>query len=66
MEINENAPGNISQKGGKGGTTDNESGHDPDHEGVEVPLDTDDEAPVEEEMSDVDANNSVSEEHPQP
>ncbi|MBV4542200.1 hypothetical protein [Pseudomonas vlassakiae] len=35
-------------------------------ENVEVPLPGDDEAPVEEEMQDVDANNSVSSEHPQP
>ncbi len=36
------------------------------HDEPEVPLPADDEAPVEEEMSDVDANNSVSSEHPQP
>ncbi|CAG8863636.1 hypothetical protein PS627_00574 [Pseudomonas fluorescens] len=65
MEIDENAPGNISQKGG-GGTTDNESGHDPKHDGVEQPLAKDDDAPVDEEMADVDANNSVSGEHPHP
>jgi hypothetical protein len=33
---------------------------------VEVPLQGDDEAPIEEEMKDVDANNSVSSEHPEP
>lgn len=36
------------------------------HENVEVPLPADDEAPVEEDMKDVDANNSVSSEHPEP
>lgn len=66
MEINENAPGNISQKGGRGGTTDNESGHDPSHEDAGVPLEPNDEAPVEKEMPDVEANNSVSSEHPHP
>ncbi|MFJ4067678.1 hypothetical protein ACIPW4_20595 [Pseudomonas sp. NPDC089996] len=38
----------------------------PTRENVEVPLSGDDEAPVEEEMKDVQANNSVSSEHPQP
>ncbi len=32
----------------------------------EVPLPSDDEGPIEEEMEDVQANNSVSAEHPQP
>ncbi|WP_060513383.1 hypothetical protein [Pseudomonas sp. NBRC 111124] len=36
------------------------------NENVEVPLQGDDEAPVEEDMKDVEANNSVSSEHPQP
>jgi hypothetical protein len=34
--------------------------------GGEVPLSSDDDAPIEEEMRDVDANNSVSSEHPEP
>ncbi|MHB2080728.1 hypothetical protein [Pseudomonas asiatica] len=34
--------------------------------GGEVPLPSDDEGPIEEEMEDVQANNSVSAEHPQP
>lgn len=33
---------------------------------VEVPLPPDDESPIEEQMDDVDANNSVSSEHPDP
>jgi hypothetical protein len=98
MDINENAPGNISQGGVTSGT-DNETGFDPNrgsdkpqmdeedidqlegHQlieprepGVEVPLDneseiplpSDNETPVDEEMDDVDANNSVSSEHPAP
>jgi hypothetical protein len=97
MEINEDAPGNISQKGVTSGT-DNETGFDP-REGAgkapaaqsqphqpaggkvsnarkddgsepladnasEVPLAPDDEAPVDENMADVEANNSVSSDHP--
>ena len=65
MDIDENAPGNISQQGVTGGT-DNEAGHDPKNSGTEVPLPVDDESPVDEEMIDVDANNSVSSEHPDP
>lgn len=37
MEIDENAPGNISQKGVSGGT-DNETGHDPKRSGTEAPF----------------------------
>jgi hypothetical protein len=33
---------------------------------TEVPLPADDQAPIEEEMKDVDANNAVSSEHPEP
>ncbi|MCK1792846.1 hypothetical protein [Pseudomonas violetae] len=65
MEIDENAPGNISQQGVSGGT-DNETGHDPRRSGTEVPFPADEEAPVDEEMTDVDANDSVSSEHPIP
>ena len=65
MDIDENAPGNISQQGVTV-ATDNETGHDPKRDKSEVPLPADDEAPVDEEMTDVDANNSVSSEHPEP
>ncbi|MCY1181818.1 hypothetical protein D9M71_386370 [compost metagenome] len=65
MKIDENAPGNISQQG-VGGKTDNETGHDPKRNEPEVPLPADDQTPVEEELSDVEANNSVSSEHPDP
>lgn len=64
MDIDENAPGNKSQQGVTGGT-DNETGHDPEGKESEVPLPADDETPVDEEMTDVDANNSVSSEHPE-
>ncbi|MFJ7281877.1 hypothetical protein [Pseudomonas sp. NPDC099000] len=64
MEIDENAPGNISQAGVTN-TTDNEAGHDPKGKEPEVPLPADDEASVDEDMTDVDANNSVSSEHPE-
>lgn len=65
MDIDENAPGNKSQQKVTR-TTDNETGHDPQRNEPEVPLPPDDEAPVDEEMVDVDANNSVSSEHPKP
>lgn len=98
MDIDEKAPGNISQGGVTSGT-DNETGFDPnrgsekpqlDEEDIdrleghqlieprepgvdvppgnesEIPLPSDDETPVDEEMDDVDANNSVSSEHPAP
>lgn len=64
MDIDENAPGNISQSGATS-STDNEAGHDPKGNESEVRLPADDEAPVDEEMSDVDTNNSVSGEHPE-
>lgn len=63
MDINENAPGNISQKGVTS-NTDNETGHDPKKHESEAPLPADDESSVDEEMLDVDAVNSVSSEHP--
>lgn len=65
MDIDEKAPGNTSQQEVTR-TTDNETGHDPRRDESEVPLPADDEAPVEEDMSDVEANNSVSSEHPEP
>lgn len=63
MQIDEKAPGNISQQEVTR-TTDNETGHDPRRDEPEGTLPADDEASVEEDMSDVDANNSVSSEHP--
>ncbi|MBM3104289.1 hypothetical protein IIE18_04040 [Pseudomonas sp. V1] len=65
MDIDENAPGNTSQQGG-GGKADNETGHDPKHKEGEIPLPADDQAPVDKELADVEANNSVSSEHPEP
>jgi hypothetical protein len=65
MDIDERAPGNISQSSVTS-NTDNETGHGPKGNESEVLLPEDDEAPVDEEMSDVDANNSVSSEHPEP
>jgi len=64
MDIDEDAPGNRSQQEVTR-TTDNEAGHDPKRKEPEVPLPADDEAPVDEDMSDVEANNSVSSEHPE-
>lgn len=49
MDIDENAPGNVSQQG-VGGKTDNETAHESPNKGSEVPLPADDGAPVEEEM----------------
>lgn len=63
MQINENAPGNISQQDVTRGT-DNETGHDPKRDDDDIPLPQDDDAPLEEDMSDVDAADSVASEHP--
>ncbi|AKS09940.1 hypothetical protein [Pseudomonas trivialis] len=63
MEIDKNAPGNISQQDVTRGT-DNEAGHDPKRDEDNIPLPPDDEAPLEEDMSDVDAADSVASEHP--
>jgi len=63
MEIDENASGNRSQQDVTR-TTDNETGHAPRGDESQVPLPPDDATPVEEELSDVEANNSVSSEHP--
>lgn len=65
MEIDENAPGNRSQQAVTR-ATDSEIGNDPGFKESEVPLAPDDEAPVDEDMTDVDAANSVSTEHPEP
>jgi hypothetical protein len=63
MDIDENAPGNKSQQDVTR-STDNETGHDPKRDQPEVPLPADDESPLDEDMTDVDAANSVSSEHP--
>lgn len=65
MDIDENAPGNLSQKG-VAGKTDTEAASDPGKGETQVPLPDDADASLDEEMPDVEANNSVSEEHPQP
>ncbi|VVM39842.1 hypothetical protein PS662_02902 [Pseudomonas fluorescens] len=65
MDIDENAPGNISQKGVTG-VTDNETGHDPKRNEAAIPLPADDDAPVDEEMADVEAANPLSSERPKP
>ncbi|WP_085731216.1 MULTISPECIES: hypothetical protein [unclassified Pseudomonas] len=65
MEIDENAPGNQSQQAVTR-TTDNETRHDPRYKDSEVPLPPDDDAPVDEDMTDVDATNSVATDHPEP
>lgn len=54
MYIDENAPINTSRQS-----------DDPGREESEVPLPADDEAPVDEEMVDVDAANSVTSEYPE-
>ncbi|MEZ1318005.1 hypothetical protein QIW53_18450 [Pseudomonas fluorescens] len=64
MDIDENAPGNRSQQEVTR-TTDNETGHDPLLNEYEIPLEADDDAGVEEDMSDVEAADSVSTEHPE-
>lgn len=64
MEIDENAPGNQSQQHVTR-ETDNETGRDPRKNESEVPLPPDDESPLDEDMTDVDAANSVSSEHPE-
>lgn len=51
MHSNENAPAN-------------EAGHGPERDEDNIPLPPDDEAPLEEDMSDVDAADSVASEHP--
>ena len=63
MHINESAPGNASQQAVTRGT-DNEPGHAPERDEDAIPLPPDDEAPLEEDMSDVDAADSIASEHP--
>ncbi|MFV3290489.1 hypothetical protein ACNFBR_17285 [Pseudomonas sp. NY11955] len=65
MVIDENAPGKVSQQvicDKHGDETSQRHGT----KEVEVSLPPDDESPVEEEMDDLDTNNSVSSEHPNP
>lgn len=59
MDIDKSAPGNISQQEVTRGT-DNETGHDPWRD----QLPPEDDAPLEEDMSDVDAADSLASEHP--
>ena len=63
MDINENAPSKLIQQAVTRGT-DNETGHDPRNDEDNSPLPPDDDAPLEEDMSDVDAADSVASEHP--
>ncbi len=63
MDIDKRAPGNIFQQEVTRGT-DNETGHDSKRDEDAIPLPPDDEAPLEEDMSDVDAADSVASEHP--
>jgi len=55
----------VQRDNGTARTEDNKA-PDPTETSGEVPLSPDDDAPIEEEMRDVDANNSVSSEHPEP
>ncbi|WP_426136432.1 hypothetical protein [Pseudomonas sp. PWP3-1b2] len=63
MDINENAPGNISQQAVTRGT-DNETGHDATRDENTAAPPPEDESGLEEDMSDVDAADSVASEHP--
>ena len=65
MVIDESVPGKVSQQGISVKRDDGTS-HGRGAKEVEVSLPTDDESPIEEQMDDVDANNSVSSEHPKP
>lgn len=60
MDIDEKAPAHQSQQEVTRMTA-TETSHDP-----QIPLAPDDATPVEEELCDVEANNSVSSEHPAP
>jgi len=63
MDIDKSAPGNISQQEVTRGT-DNEAGHDPRRDEREIRPPQNDDASLEEDMSDVDAADSVASEHP--
>lgn len=57
MDIDKNAPGNISQQEVTRGT-DNEAGHDPRRDEHEIRPPQNDDASLEEDMSDLDAAES--------
>lgn len=63
MDIDKNAPGNISQQEVTLGTY-NEAGHDPRRDEHEIRPPQNDDASLEEDMSDLDAADSVASEHP--
>lgn len=63
MEIDKSAPGNISQQEVTRGT-DNEAGHDPRRDEREIRKPQNDVPSLKEDMSDVDAADSVASEHP--
>lgn len=64
MDIDENALGKQTQQAVLH-TTDNQTGQAPTRDEPEVPMPPDDEAPIEEDMSDVKAANSVASEYPE-
>ncbi|MFK7605593.1 MULTISPECIES: hypothetical protein [unclassified Pseudomonas] len=64
MDIDENAPGNVSQKV-RAGITDNETGVDQKTKDTATPVTSKDDAHLEEDMSDVEAADSVTSEHPE-
>ncbi|WP_179179087.1 hypothetical protein [Pseudomonas sivasensis] len=63
MDINKSAPGNISQQEVTRGT-DNEAGYDPRRGEREILPPQNEDPSLEEDMSDVDAADSVASEHP--
>lgn len=63
MDIDEKAPGNVSQQHVTVGT-DNETGHDAKTHEAEKQRPADEDADLEEDMADVDAADSVAPEHP--
>lgn len=64
MDIDENALSKQTQQAVLN-TTDNQTGQAPKRDKSEVPMPPDDEAPIEEDMSDVEAANSVASEYPE-
>ncbi|WP_423204027.1 hypothetical protein [Pseudomonas kribbensis] len=64
MDSDENALGKQTQRAVLH-TTDNQTGQAPTRDEPEVPMPPYDEAPIEEDMSDVEAANSVASEHPE-
>lgn len=64
MDIDENAPGNVSQKV-RAGITDNETGCDQRIKGDAAPVASKDNARLEEDRSDVEATDSLTSEHPE-